>query len=77
MPKLSPLEKWKLMKEGKLDENGKPKQGVISADGHTYKRPGEYCEHPADKVVSGESKSMGMLKICTLCGVLVNDPDEK
>ena len=83
MPRLSPKERWDLIKQGKDPDkspesqqnptkNSKQPQVPTEKD---YRRPGEPCDHPAHMITWDESPGLGKLKICKACGRILNDPD--
>jgi hypothetical protein len=54
---------------------------VLSAEDRTkreldYKRSKRgRCTHPPEYIIKGDGRSVGQLKVCRLCGEIVNDPD--
>ena len=86
---LGARDRWLLIKAGKLDPNGNPwpkegekkqegsKPALPSGTSFTPKKPGEVCEHPPEHILTDEGPQVGIIKICRLCGCIINDKDLK
>ena len=81
--KMTPLERFKAIQRGELNLDGTPVISPVqtvsgsSVDASSrYRRPLEGCIHPADMTASMEGRTVGMLRVCTACGRILNDPDE-
>lgn len=73
---LSPLERWKLKKQGiDPDAPQTPDPNVKPED--RYRKPGEPCLHPPDMRAKEEGRTIGVVEICLACGKMLNDPDLK
>jgi hypothetical protein len=81
MPRLSPKERWEMIKRGEdPDKPVTPPKAVKVRPVRTeadYRKPGEPCSHPPHMVEWDESPGIGKFRICLACGRIVNDPDLK
>jgi hypothetical protein len=73
MSGLTPMEKWKLMKQG-IDPDAPPRPSTGSMEDR-YKKPGEPCQHPPDMRTRDEGPTIGAVTLCLACGRIINDPD--